>query len=548
MNGIAEFLKTLGPARIAALGLVTLASLGFFMYVGMRVTEPKLSLLYAEMNVDDAALVISELDALAVPYELKGDGTKIFVPDDKVLRLRMALAEKGLPSGGSVGYEIFDNADALGTTSFVQNLNHLRALEGELSRTIRAISNIQAARVHLVMPEREVFSREKRQPSASIILKVRGTGLTLAQVKAIQHLTASAVDGLTPGKVSIVDEQGTLLASGADDDDNGMLNMGLEDRNSAYENKLRTQLEQIVQRIVGPDKARVEVAAELDFSRITQTSDTFDPESQVVRSTQTVEETSANSNATKNNGVSVGNSLPDATLGDAGNETSQESANRIEETVNFEISHITKTEVLEAGRVKRLSVAVLVDGTYATGPDASIVYEPRSSEELEQIGALIRSAMGYNAARGDVVEVVNLRFAEPPAIEPTPEEAGPFLGLHKQDYWQIAELGVLSILSVLILLFIVRPIVLRAIGTTVAAPSQQALAAGGEAQAQLPGPQTAGQLLPSPPELSEAESMIDIAKVEGKVKESSVRKIGELVAGHPDESLSILRSWLYENT
>src|SRR5690606_8440548 len=262
----------------------------------------------------------------------------IMVPQSRVLKLRMDLAAKGLPAGGTVGYEIFDNAAALGTTNFLQNINHLRALEGELSRTIRSIDGIDGVRVHLVLPERELFSRDKREPSASIVLKVRGA-LAMQQVKAIQQLTASAVEGLTPGHVSIVDERGTLLASGMGDDGRSRTAATIDEQRINYESRLRTHVEDIVGRVVGVDKARVEVTAQMDYNRVTQTSDIYDPNGQVVRSTQTVEDSSSNSDGKQTQGVTVGNNLPNANAGaaDTGT-TSRAQTNRNEETVNYEIS------------------------------------------------------------------------------------------------------------------------------------------------------------------------------------------------------------------
>src|SRR6266404_6997686 len=193
---------------------VTTALIGFFAFVIMRVTTPQMTTLFTDLSFEDSSGIIKDLERQAIPFELRNDGAIIMVPKDKVTRLRMKLAEGGLPKGGGVGYEIFDKSDALGTTSFVQNINHLRALEGELARTIRAIDRVQAARVHLVMPERPLFSRDKIEPSASIALKVRGA-LEAQQVRAIRHLVASAVNGLKPQHVSIVDESGRLLADGA---------------------------------------------------------------------------------------------------------------------------------------------------------------------------------------------------------------------------------------------------------------------------------------------------------------------------------------------
>src|SRR5438046_2284347 len=203
-----------------AMVAVTTALIGFFAFVIMRVTTPQMTTLFTDLTAEDSSSIIKDLERQGIQFELRNEGTIIMVPKDKVTRLRMKLAEGGLPKGGGVGYEVFDKSDALGTTSFVQNINHLRALEGELARTIRAIDRIQAARVHLVLPERPLFSREAPEPSASIVVRVRGS-LEAQQIRAIRHLVASAVNGLKPQRVSIVDEAGQLLAEGAiGDDDN----------------------------------------------------------------------------------------------------------------------------------------------------------------------------------------------------------------------------------------------------------------------------------------------------------------------------------------
>src|ERR1700753_1322433 len=199
---------------MAAMVAVTAALIGFFAFVIMRVTTPQMTTLFTDLSMEDSSGIIKDLERQGIPYEIRYEGGVIMVHKDKVTRLRMKVAEVGLPKGGGVGYEIFDKSDALGTTSFVQNINHLRALEGELARTLKAIDRIPAAGVHLVLPERPLFSRETPEPSASIVLRVRGT-LEAQQVRAIRHIVASAVSGLKPQRVSIVDEAGQLLADGA---------------------------------------------------------------------------------------------------------------------------------------------------------------------------------------------------------------------------------------------------------------------------------------------------------------------------------------------
>src|ERR1700753_2758782 len=268
-----------------AMFAVTAALIGFFAFVIMRVTTPQMTTLFTDLSLDDSSAIIKDLERQAIPYEIRNDGSVIMVPKDKVTRLRMHLAEGGLPKGGGVGYEIFDKSDALGTTSFVQNINHLRALEGELARTIRSIDRIQDARVHLVLPDRPLFSRDAPEPSASIVLRVRGA-LEQQQVRAVRHLVASAVTGLKPTRVSIVDENGQLLADGEAGDNENVIG---DERRNAYEKRMRNEVEPIVPALCGAGRARVQLSADFDYNKITQTSDKFDPEGRVLRSSQTRE-------------------------------------------------------------------------------------------------------------------------------------------------------------------------------------------------------------------------------------------------------------------
>ena len=417
MQGLLVFLRGLGAARLAAMVAVTAALIGFFAFVIMRVTTPQMTTLFTDLTAEDSSAIIKDLERQAIPFELRNEGAVIMVPKDKVTRLRMKLAESNLPKGGGVGYEIFDKSDALGTTSFVQNINHMRALEGELARTIRAIDRIQAARVHLVLPERPLFSRETPEPSASIVVRVRGA-LEPAQIRAIRHVVASAVNGLKPGRVSIVDEAGQLLADGAQSDADSAVG---DERRTAFEKRLRKQVEDIVSSVVGQGRARVQLSADFDYNKVTQTSDRFDPEGRVLRSSQTREESAA---TTENNGqVTVNNELPGQQRND-GTTSPREQSKKSEETNNYEISRTTKTEVTEAGRVNRISIAVLVDGIYAKNDKGEMLYQDRSREQLDRIAALVRSAIGFDQRRGDQVEVVNLRFAEPPSVPAVVEPAG----------------------------------------------------------------------------------------------------------------------------
>jgi flagellar M-ring protein FliF len=198
------------------LGATALGLLGLFAFLLLRVAEPHLTLLYRELEPEDSAAIVGRLEALGVTFRLQGDGRVVLVPADRALRLRMTLAEEGLPRGGTVGDEIFDQQSALGTTDFLANVNLRRALEGELARTIASLADVRAARVHLVLPRRELFRRQQIEPSASVTLHMyRGRRLDRRQMQAVQHLVAAAVPGLSPAGIALVDHQGTLLARGA---------------------------------------------------------------------------------------------------------------------------------------------------------------------------------------------------------------------------------------------------------------------------------------------------------------------------------------------
>jgi flagellar M-ring protein FliF len=539
LQSLVGFLKGLGASRLMAMVAVTTALLGFFAFVIMRVTTPQMTTLFTDLSLEDSSAVIKDLERQAIPFELRNDGAVIMVPKDKVTRLRMKLAEGGLPKGGGVGYEIFDKSDALGTTSFVQNINHLRALEGELARTIRALDKVQAARVHLVLPERPLFARETPEPSASIVVRVRGS-LEPQQIKAIRHLVASAVNGLKPQRVSIVDEAGQLLADGAGGENDNTIG---DERRAGFEKRMRNEVEAIVSSVVGAGRARVQLSADFDFNKITQTSDKFDPEGRVLRSSQTREESSATA---ENSGqVTVGNELPGNQAQGAA-PTARDQSKKTEETNNYEISRTTKTEVTEAGRVNRISVAVLVDGSYTKNEKGEMVYQERGKEQLDRIAALVRSAIGFDQKRGDQVEVVNLKFAEAPAVTPIAEPTG-LLGMvqfTKDDVMYVIELGVMMLLGLVVLFMVIRPLVKRILASEVI-PTP---AGEGMVPALIDGATAAGpggqSLVPGGP--TSTANMIDVAQIQGQVHAQSVHRVGELAERNPNETASIVRQWLSE--
>ncbi|MEE8203028.1 MAG: flagellar basal-body MS-ring/collar protein FliF [Alphaproteobacteria bacterium] len=540
MSGITRSLQGINPARLMLLvGMLAIVA-GLLFFIATRLVQPSMSLLYGDLYPGDSSKIVTKLEGMAVPYDLRAGGSQVFVPGDRVLRLRMSMAEEGLPRGGSIGYEVFDRSDILGATRSIQNINLLRALEGELARTIGSLSQIAGARVHLVLPKRELFNRSREEPSASIVItEERGTRLNQAQVTAIQHLVAAAVPGLEPARVSIVDSHGTLRARGTDgDDDGGLAPLAAQDHRVAFESRLKKMIEGLIERSVGAGNVRAEVSAEIDFDRITTSAEIFDPDSQVARSVQIIEEESNSSENAQSQNVSVANSLPDAGSGESTGSRNVNATARVEEITNFEISKTIRSHVRESGTVKRLSVAVLVDGNYTTNGDGEKVYEPRSPEEMKQFVALVRSAIGFDEARGDTIEIVNLQFAAVDAIEPG---EAPMFDLAKGDYFKMAEIVVLFVVGILVILLVLRPIATQVL----ASPAQSSGFGGGEARAALPGTAQPAQLPPGS-EGEEGDDGMDIDRIEGRVKQSTLKKVGEIVETHPEEALSIVRNWLYQ--
>ena len=556
MNPIAELLRQLGPVRVAALAATGIAVLGFFIFLSSRLSSGGMALLYGDLDPQDSGQIIQTLQSKNIPYDIKAGGKQIFVPGDQVLQLRVSLAESGLPGGGSVGYEIFDSNQGIGTTNFVQNINLVRALEGELARTIGAMRNVRGARVHLVMPRRELFSREKQEASASVVLQVKGSArLGNEQVQAIQHLIAAAVPGMDPQKISVLDDRGQLLARGNGDSASAAAGTADEMR-VGFENRMRQAIIELLERTVGLNRVRAEITAEIDYDRVVENAEIFDPDSQVARSTQTVQENENSSENDDQDTVTVQNNLPETEATAAGAGTSAASqVSRTEETVNFEITKTIRNRIKESGQIKRLSVAVLVDGKYVENNDGDKVWQPRAADELAQLETLVKSAVGFNEQRGDSVEIVNMQFVK---LEPLEFDDGSlFLGISKEEFMQLAEILVLAVVGLLVILLVVRPVLTRlfeSMPTALAGGPAGALGdQEGVALAQLTGPEATADMaeLLEEDEVDEEDDslldqMIDINQVEGRVRASSLKQIGEIVDKHPEEAIAIVRNWMYQ--
>ncbi len=536
MSGITDLLFKAGPTRLfAALGIAAVVAALLFTLV-FRMGAEENALLFADVEMREAAQITQRLEQADIPYEVRGDGTSIFVPRSRVGEARMMLSAEGLPSRGSIGYEIFDEPDALGQTQFQQNINRLRALEGELARTISSLDGIAAARVHLVLPERQLFARETEQPSASIVLQLRRDELTPGQVRAIRNLVASATPGLTSNRVTIIDETGRLLA--APSNEQGVDADGVDARQVAVEERIRRTVTDIIEGVVGQGNARVQVSAEMDFNRVSETSERFDPEGRVVRSTTTSEETSSNGGG-QGGATTAGANVPDATAGASSASGGGDANESSSETVNYEISRTTRTEVSEGGRIRRLSVAVAVNGVLTPGEgNAEPTYAPRGAEEMQRLTQLVRSAVGFNQERGDVVEVVNTEFARGAAAG-APEDPGMFGFLGDLDVMRIVEIVAALIAALAFVFFVLRPLIgglMRGGANAAAGGAVPALPGGSGAMAALPAPDGAAAVA--------NDDGIDVAQIGGRMRQSATKKMAEVVNQHPDESAQIIRGWL----
>ena len=573
MNNFLETLKKLGPARLGIMGVVIFGLLLFFIYISMQVSSPQMKMLYKDLATEDSSSVSAKLEELKIPYEVSPDGTSIAVPEKQVGKARMLLAQNGLPNGGSLGYELFDKQSGFGTTSFVQNITQVRALEGELAKTISALDPVKSARVHLVLPQRELFSRETHAASASVFIRLKGgKQLDAGQLQGIQSMVSSGVPDLKAKSVSIVDSEGNLLAGGTDDDVTMASNKAEEARRK-YEQHMTRVIEDLVGRTVGYGKVHANVTADLDFDQQSENQEIYDPQGQVVRSTQTTEDKSQETDPASNS-VSVQNNLPGANGSTNGSGEPTSTAAKTEETTNYEISKTIRSTVKQTGGVKKISASVLIDGTYTTDKDGKKTYQPRTDAEIKNLTALVSTAIGLDQKRGDKLELINMQFAD---IETTPEDDGTkLLGFERSDLLDAAEFLTVAIMIVLVVLLVLQPMVGRLLSQETGGDGagtggdgmdpmgllpngvgqNPALMAPGMAGMGGSGGGMQGAMGSMDGDASEFmlgnngdnDSMIDVQKVEGRVKASSLKKVEDIITAYPEEAVSVIRGWMTQET
>ena len=534
LDPMTQPLNSPAKRRGLAVGIVLLASVATFGSLIYWNSTPDYQVLFSNLSQEDAGEMVAKLKEKKIPFELSPGGTSILVPKEKVYDVRLTLTAEGLPKGGGVGFEVFDRT-SLGTTDFVQKLNYQRAMQGELARTIKQIKEVEQARVHIVTPKESLFVEEQKKSTASVFLKTRaGLSLSASQVEGIVHLVASAIEGLDPSHITVVDTSGRILSKRNDSSLIGQMTTNQLDYQRNLEEGYKRKVQGMLEEVLGLNKAIARVSADIDFQQVDITEERFDP-SGVVRSEQ------------KNSERSSGNSGVRAPETKSENPTEQPAARsraraaaepaakapapapapfqtnqaeRQNEIRNFEISKISKHIKNPVGSVKKLSVAVIVDGSYKEVADAkggakTRQFIARPPEEMEKLENIVKTATGYDESRGDQIEVVSMPFSW--AV--TEEEPKTAPGTPWKEYLLVAYKPVVSlILAVLFIFFVVRPLLKRK-GY-----------APGEAP-QLPGNSAPALASEGAPALKAWD-----------IREQTL----QLAQGNPSKTVGIVKTWLNE--
>ncbi len=502
--------NALGAAKKISLGVVAavaiLGIIGVVYYTG----QVDYRVLFSNLTSEDASSIVSKLQEKKIPYQISASGSTISVPADKVAETRLELAASGLPQGGGVGFEIFDKK-MMGATEFEQQLNYRRALQGELSRTINSLDEIASSRVHIVIPRDSLFIEQQKKPTASVTVKLKG-GRTLQQpqIEGIAHLVASSVEGLNAEDVMVVDSQGNILSKNKSGSKLTNLSNSQVEYQRTVEKDLAAQIKSMLENVVGSGKAVVRVAADIDFRVTEKTEETFDPESPVVRSSQ--------KQAEKQMATGAGAGTPQQEKSD--------------ELINYEINKVTSKTVMPVGEIKKLSIAVMVDGTYTKDAKGAETFQPRDKKELDTLEDVVRKSAGFNATRGDQVVVTSMPFQKD-------TEAG-FAGTWQDKvvsatatFSPLIKYAAIFAAIFLVFMFVVRPLVKTLMAPPVyREPGAEALPAGAAAAA-IPGETRAEGALPGLKALTGEEKPATEADLVKQLAAADSKKFAEL-----------LRSWL----
>lgn len=540
MKNIIDNLAALGRRRLIILGLT---GLGVVLAIAMGLSvamAPTYRPLVTDAPAAASSQIFAELERAGLAPRISPDGTVISLPEADIAQARMALAEAGLPPADTAGWTLFDNVSAIGMNSFLQRVNRLRALEGELTRSIKSLDIVEDARVHLVLPERETFSQQRPEASASVIVRTRlGRVMERRQALAIRSLVAAAVPDLAPGRVTVLSASGqTILGEEGTE-------VGIGDAQLEIEERLRRNIESILGAHVGAENVRVRVTAELDSTRRVVVQESFDPEKSVPRSITSTNEESQSKDA-DSGAVDVANNL--ATVNPVGSGGgSSESRSRQSEERQFSIGSVRSEHVTEAGGIKRLTVAAVINGVWN-----GTTYEERSPQELERLASLVRTAAGIDQERGDLVTVESFRFVENPALlEGESGGLSELLALHLGTIVR-ALIGLAAV--ALVLLLAIRP-ALKQLSTPRDADAGSRLPAlgalGDEPMTMaVAGPMAMGSAFYVPESARFADGsengndFVSFSSFSGNVMRQYVDDFSHLVETEPEASMRTIRAWI----
>ncbi|MCB0322896.1 MAG: flagellar M-ring protein FliF [Bdellovibrionales bacterium] len=535
---VVSFYARLPLAQKIALPLLIFGSMGVVVFVSKWATQPEYQVLFSNLEESDAAGIVERLKDQKIGYRLRGDGKTIDVtPPDLVHEIRLEMASVGLPKGGNVGFELW-NEPKLGLSAFGEAMNFIRAVQGELERTISSIQSVRSVRVHITNPKRSVFVKRDVPPTASVLLRLKaGSELTPQQVKGIANLVAGSVERLTPENVTILDQDGNMLNESKEKSDLSGADLTQLEYRQALEREYVRRIETMLSEILGPGRSVARVTAEMDFNRFEKEEEAYDPSGTVARSERTSRESAG---LTADGGVPgvLSNLTNDPSI--LAPPDSTENANTRTETVrNYEVSRAVSRTVAAPGKITKLSVAVLVDGQYVEGgaaaPDAESadkLYKPLSGEMLRKMENLVKQAVGFDSTRGDVVTVENIRFVEPDESLVEALEAA-----EATDWMRWAITYVPAVLFILLFFMVMMKPLVRFLVT----PSEsevdlsRLLPAGiEELEAELEAERAKANILPT-----KAEPSVNIEELEQLLSENS-----RMVKDNPQQAALLIRYWL----
>lgn len=537
MQQIVNVWTALDSRKRVVVALATIAMFAAVLALARMASAPGMSLLYAGLESGPAGDVVSALEQRGVTYDVRGGS--IFVDSARRDELRMTLASEGLPANSARGYELLDGLSGFGTTSQMFDAAYWRAKEGELARTILAHPAVTSARVHIATTGSNPFQRDVK-PSASVSIATGAGGITSKHAKALRFLVASAVTGLSPEDVSIIDSDGGLIGAVED-----VPTSTTDDRAE----QMRQRVERLLEARVGTGNAVVEVSVDTITQSELVRERRIDPNSRVAISTDT-EEVSSTSSDQGSGDVTVASNLPDGDAAQGDSSSSQGSETR--ERVNYEVSETEREITIMPGAIKRLSVAVLVNGTVATDASGAEVFEPRPDEELTALRDLVASAVGFDEQRGDVITIRTMQF-EPAVPLGTEADASLFSGL-AIDAMSLIKAAVLAFVALVLGMFVIRPVLMRPVPAALAQPAGMAgttaeNATSGTAAEALTGEIDDGDYDPASMALVSSQDEIRSTGASGvpalsQSGEDPVERLRAMIGERQDETVEILRSWL----